>query len=370
MDSFEYWAEGAILTGVSSFGILCNLSAIHVFVKQSNRYDFSRNLFGLAVFDTGFLVMSLLTMGIRRLSPLYYFVVFVPVSYFFFGLIHIFRVGSVCMNVGVNLERFSAVLYPMRPMRWRRYFFGAVVLLSTVYNLPKFFEFMVKRSAKSGIQYIATTSLRRNKLYFKLYVFWSKVILFELIPYLVVMVCNISIIVRLRNYLKPSQSEEATTVVSKEKATAANYKTFAGSGKNSSGNTENTLLHDKQENHHLGFALIGISTFFILCQCLKIYPDFIELIGHSFDERYAGEMSALSHLFLTLNSTLNFFIYYVSGKKFREAWAETYSTMAACCYKISYKNTKNNRNNDNGDGGSTSKKNNSQSQEWVEMSRE
>lgn len=39
----------------------------------------------------------------------------------------------------------------------------------------------------------------------------------------------------------------------------------------------------------------------------------------------------LSHLLICLNSTLNIFIYYMNGEKFRAAWRSNFS---ACCGRI------------------------------------
>ena len=45
---------------------------------------------------------------------------------------------------------------------------------------------------------LVTTDLRRNQTYILLYVMWSKLILFELIPYMTILICNIFIIYKIK----------------------------------------------------------------------------------------------------------------------------------------------------------------------------
>ena len=58
---------------------------------------------------------------------------------------------------------------------------------------------------------VTTTSLRRNPLYVFLYVFASKFVLFELIPYLTVLICNIIILVKIKrskNFRRTNRKEQ------------------------------------------------------------------------------------------------------------------------------------------------------------------
>jgi hypothetical protein len=41
----------------------------------------------------------------------------------------------------------------------------------------------------------------------------------------------------------------------------------------------------------------------------------------------------MTHLYVCANSTLNFFIYYVNGKRFRKAWKLTFG-LGACAKRI------------------------------------
>ena len=58
-----------------------------------------------------------------------------------YGFAHIGRVGSVFMTLSVTLERFFAIVYPLKRLRLKSILIGASTLLSVVYNIPRFLEF-------------------------------------------------------------------------------------------------------------------------------------------------------------------------------------------------------------------------------------
>ena len=75
------------------------------------------------------------------------------------------------------------------------------VVVTLVYNVPKFFELRIEDGD------VLTTDMRNNALYSSLYVFWSKLILFEVIPYVTIMLCNILIVAKVQ---KASRWESMT----------------------------------------------------------------------------------------------------------------------------------------------------------------
>ena len=57
-----------------------------------------------------------------------------------YGFAHIGRVGSVLMTLSVTLERFFAVVYPLKRLRLKVVLISASVVGSILYNIPRFFE--------------------------------------------------------------------------------------------------------------------------------------------------------------------------------------------------------------------------------------
>ena len=60
---------------------------------------------------------------------------------FSFGFVHIGRVGSAFATVTVTVERFIAVMYPLKKLRNTRILLSVPIIGSLFYNIPRFFEF-------------------------------------------------------------------------------------------------------------------------------------------------------------------------------------------------------------------------------------
>jgi hypothetical protein len=95
---------------------------------------------------------------------------------------------------------------------------------------------------------------------------------------------------------------------------------------------QKSFRRKQKEEHHLGLILVLMSILFIICQSFKIVPDIYELIFCGSSEDSCEEMAhgainvvlRMSHLLVCFNSSANFLVYYLSGRKFRTAWMEAY----------------------------------------------
>jgi hypothetical protein len=99
-----------------------------------------------------------------------------------------------------------------------------------------------------------------------------------------------------------------------------------------------SFVRRQQDEHKLGWILVGMSTLFILCQSLKIIPDLYEVVVCN-EQRSNGQACAissepiinmitrLSHLLVCFNLSANFIFYYLNGEKFRRAWIKTYGNL-------------------------------------------
>ena len=92
-------------------------------------------------------------------------------------------------------------------------------------------------------------------------------------------------------------------------------------------------LEEQNQEQRLGTLLLGISVLFIICQSFKMIPDIYELIfcPPTQNEDHVCETTSfistcvsLSHILVCGNSALNWIVYLLAGKKFRQAWCETY----------------------------------------------
>ena len=82
--------------------------------------------------------------------------------------------------------RYFAIVHPLRYFGWKRALAPLSILVAVAYNVPKFFEFRYDLEEGRIIQ----STLRSNPVYITYYIFWSKFILVEIIPYFTIIVLN------------------------------------------------------------------------------------------------------------------------------------------------------------------------------------
>ena len=103
---------------------------------------------GLSIFDMLYLIIGLSIFGLPEISQWYkerVYTYIMPVGY---GLGHIGRVGSVFVTVSVTIERYFAIVHPLKHFRGKKYLLLVPSLMAVVYNIPKFMEFELQVSTK------------------------------------------------------------------------------------------------------------------------------------------------------------------------------------------------------------------------------
>ncbi len=53
------------------------------------------------------------------------------------GLLHLARTGSVYVTMAVTLERYFAIVHPLRDFKAKKYLLPAAILFAIIYNIPK-----------------------------------------------------------------------------------------------------------------------------------------------------------------------------------------------------------------------------------------
>lgn len=346
-----FLVEGVILTIVSTFGLIGNILSIFVLIRVRHiQRSFSNLLLGLACFDALFLLTAILSFGLPNLFEWYNDHVFLPIMALTFGLLHTFRVGSVYVTLSVNFERFHAIVFPFKHFTWKKYLLPASVLFTVAYNLPKYFEMKIEYNAEAREAEIITTDMRRHPLYMSLYIFWSKFILVELIPYFTILICNVFIICKITKSAKfrkkfhindepsvtlpnPAGSSAVSGLTAPQPLKFLSKVSLQESHSQGSSGPRRTFFSKQKEEHNLGLVLFAMSTLFIICQSFKIIPDLYELIWCEPTKEcqfnpFTSGVIRFSHLLVCINSSANFLIYLLRGQKFREAWMKTYG----CCW--------------------------------------
>jgi hypothetical protein len=162
------------------------------------------------------------------------------------GIAHIGRVGSVFITVAIAIERYVSVCKPTSDNSWKSLLIPIPVAFSIIYNVPKFFEletididsvnFNKSRNTITTNEepntsnythekapYVTEdlnheyaydeyelgyrgTPLRLNHWYIVIYVFWSKFLLVEIIPWVTVIILNVCIWRKIQEFQRVRRS--------------------------------------------------------------------------------------------------------------------------------------------------------------------
>jgi len=281
---------------LATLGVFANILAICVFSNKTFKSNFNNLLIALAVFDLLFLVVCI-TESIRRtfeahtantstfegLATQIHHHLF---PYFLYPLHNILLTSSIFMTISISIERYLAIFHPLvyrnRSYSWNLSCHILPVLgLAVLINAPKFFESKVVYDGENSM--IELTELRRDMNYAVYYQNWTRFFVLGLVPMILLIFLNVRVFIAIHS--RKSSSKETT------------YSTI----------------------------LLLIVAIFILCHmprvALNIY-EFFEQEKLSICE--PPVWSEVFHIFSNgvlpaFNSAINFFIYFLAGKKFRRS---------------------------------------------------
>ncbi|XP_059087651.1 FMRFamide receptor-like [Tigriopus californicus] len=322
---FGFITEGILLTSISTFGFIGNAMSVYVLLKGSVKGLFSSLLTNLALFDGLFLIMAILTFGLPTLSSTYKSNVFLKIMPVCYGFTHVFRVGSVYSTLSVTMERFFAIVLPFKDFEiLKKWLVPGTAIFAISYNIPKFFEVTSVTDPETNLTSIQGTALRLNSYYVSYYVFWSKFIFIEFVPYILIVIMNSFIVVKI---IKSSRFRRKIMFNMSQQTP---FKDVSSPQKIQSMSEEQMKYFENQrQEHKLGVLLVVISVLFITCQSFKLIPDLFEVLScrnvkPCYTSAFVNKVVELSHLLLCLNSSLNFMVYLLGGEKFRKIWIHTY----------------------------------------------
>ena len=149
IDKLQFWVEGVLPCVVAVSGILGNAITAFILLKANMRNSFNFLLIALAVMDSCFLIGAILE-SFRKCFFLASYLHIYLFPYFLYPGMNIAVTCSIIMTVGIALERYIAVHYPIEhrlsidcPEASRRRlakYILSVIIISVAINIPKFFE--------------------------------------------------------------------------------------------------------------------------------------------------------------------------------------------------------------------------------------
>lgn len=291
--SFGFWLNAIGITTIGLVGILGNIASIRVLSHRQMRSSVNYILIALAFSDTVLIVTSILLFGLTSFYPYngllqdYFYITHPLIVNIAYPIAIIAQTISIYMTFLISLERYIAVCFPLQARSSYTQVHTAaciylVVLLSIVYNIPRFFEINVNEGYDEsyGKFYIIKPSqLRLDNYYIKIYIHWLYFIFMNFIPLFGITFFNLMIYrqVRIVNRLRIK------------------------------------LTNRERQDIKLTTMLFCVVIAFLSCNFLAVVTNVLETFYGSYHDR----LTKLSNLLVTVNSSVNFIIYVVLVKKFR-----------------------------------------------------
>ena len=310
--SLQFACDVVIGTPLVATGIVANILSFVVLSRQKNRMTTTVLLQALAVCDTLILLVVLLLRSLPNFHILsgtdtlsayinvHYsstFVCLFPVMYFL-------RLTDTWLTTLLTVDRYIAVCHPLQVQRLctlsRAYKNMAIVfVMALVFSAPRFFEY---RLTDENCRGIASTSLLDNRAYTILY----QAVLFSVVMYAVPMTLLVWMNWRLLRELRRSNTFRAT------------------------------LSQTQRSAHKVMSAKKSVTLIVVIVVLVCIACNLIAAVTHilwslhrcfsSMDYLIAprATLTIISNVVVTLNSAINFFIYCLCSRNFRNEFVATF----------------------------------------------
>ncbi|RLU21914.1 hypothetical protein DMN91_006293 [Ooceraea biroi] len=214
---------------------------------------------------------------------------------YLFPLSCIAQVVTVYLTLTVTLERYIAVCHPLQAKSFCTYGRAQVavlviVIFAFVYNLPKFWEIEVytERHWKYNVTVycIFPTEMRSNQFYITVYIHWMYFFVYYMFPFIALMIFNMAIYRRVRKANRDLQQ----------------------------------LSRHQRREIGLATMLLCVVIVFLICNILPLVSN----IHETFIEDPPHWMVQLGNLLVTINSSINFIIYVIFGRKFKRIFLKLF----------------------------------------------
>ena len=281
-----FWLSGVILVFVGFFGFAGNIATLFVLGQKKFRNKVFYNLLiELACFDILSIVSLCVEVGYRSMACTKKYVESViDISYL---IMNIGLCGSIYTTIAVSVERYLRMHFPTRGSYKRKswMYITPVVSITLVYNSPRFFKYHY--SIVNGTLVTVSSNWTETGVYEVVYVTWIQTFVESIIPMIILLFLNGSMIVKM--YCSTKNDTDEIINKKKDKKRKATTK-----------------------------ILFGIYFVFLLSHIPSSIVYMLDHFGRSENVREKWYfLKPIEYLAVLFNSSINFVIYCLAGTKFR-----------------------------------------------------
>ncbi|XP_043795344.1 FMRFamide receptor isoform X1 [Apis laboriosa] len=298
---FDFIIYGILVNLIGIFGIFGNAISMIILSRPQMKSSINYLLIGLARCDTMLIIISILIYGLIAIYTYtgllfdYRFIVYPKIVRFLYPLSCMAHIATVYLTLTVTLERYIAVCHPLQARSFCTYgrarlAVAIILIFSFFYNLPKFWE--VEYYTETHWKYNVTVycvypaDLRSNNLYVTLYVHWMYFFICYLFPFLALVIFNVAIYRRVRKANRDLQQ----------------------------------LSRHQRREIGLATMLLCVVIVFLICNILPLASN----IHETFLNDPPLWLVQTGNLLVTINSSINFIIYVIFGRKFKRIFLKLF----------------------------------------------
>ncbi|XP_046472500.1 FMRFamide receptor [Neodiprion pinetum] len=290
----EFITSGILLNVVGLFGLFGNIISMIILSRPQMKSSINYLLIGLARCDTVLILTSVFLFGLPAIYPQtnvlfnYKFFVFPRLVKFLYPLATIAQMVSVYLTLTVTMERYVAVCHPLRARSMCTYGRArmavlCIIVVSVIYNIPKFWEMTITEEIhwkyKVPVYCANATKMRVDELYRTIYINWMYFIFYYAIPFTLLTWFNMEIYRQVRKANRELQN----------------------------------LSHHQRREIGLATMLLCVVIVFIVCNIIPLATNICE----TFYNNIPMWLVQIGNLMVTINSSVNFIIYVIFGRKFK-----------------------------------------------------
>ena len=200
-----FWLSGVALVLVGGVGLVGNVLTLLVFIKSHLRKKpFFKLLITLALYDLLFIVSYGTILGYRALACHPNSYVNGMIYKITYPLLNIGLTGSIYATIAVSLERFLGICHPGLAVRKKsRFYILPLIFFSLAFNFPRFFEasetvlsanVFANVTKQDQLRHHTHSHHHVSESYKTGYYLWASVVFLSIIPNLLLLFLNGSII--------------------------------------------------------------------------------------------------------------------------------------------------------------------------------